>query len=264
MLQPMYWVVLLVNVFLGSAARAQDIAYRDDLLPIFEREGVTGAFVAFEPASKQVTVVNAAFAQERRFPASTFKIANSLIALEVGAVADVDEIIPYGGGKTAVAAWAHDMSMRDAIVVSNVPIYQELARRVGREDYQDWLAKLAYGNAETGTDVENFWLKGPLRISPLEQTDFLARLAAGQLPLSQRSQTMVREILKVDTRRGQSLFAKSGWTIAPDPDIGWYVGWVEAEGRLHSFALVLEIRRNEHAAKRQDLALKFLQALQMY
>lgn len=237
---------------------------RDDLAPIFAEHGVTGAFVLLDVLSDERSVVEATFAAPRRIPASTFKIVNSLIALEMGAVQDVDEVIPYGGGKTAVAAWGRDMSMRDAIVVSNVPVYQEVARRVGLSNYRHWLAKLGYGNADPGADVETFWLNGPLQISPSEQTDMLARLAQGQLPMSARSQSLVRDILKVEERGDRQLFAKSGWMIAPDPDIGWYVGWVEGGGQLHTFALVMEIHDKRDAALRKDLALSFLQAFGVY
>jgi len=68
-------------------------------------------------------------------PASTFKIANTIIALETGVVKDENEIIPYGG--RPFKHWEKDMSMREAIALSAVPIYQELARRIGLERYRE-------------------------------------------------------------------------------------------------------------------------------
>lgn len=241
-----------------------DMRTRDEFAPLFMDHGVSGAFVLFDVAAGEYHVVNANFAAPRRIPASTFKIVNSLIALETGAVRDTDEIIPYGGEQTPVAAWARDMSMREAIAVSNVPVYQELARRIGLENYRQWLQILDYGNADPGADVETFWLKGPLRISPAEQTQLLARLAQGQLPISPRSQTMVRDILLVKEHDGRQVFAKSGWTIASDPGIGWYVGWVEGARRLHAFALVMEVRDRHDAELRQELAFEFLRAFGIY
>lgn len=257
-------LVLLGSLPVAAVGGQVEMKKRDDLAPIFAQHGVAGAFVLLDVATGEHSVVNATFAAPRRIPASTFKIVNSLIALETGAVQDVDDIIPYGGGRTAVAAWARDMSMRDAIVVSNVPVYQEVARRVGLSNYGHWLAKLGYGNADPGADVETFWLSGPLQISPVEQTDMLARLAQGHLPMSARSQSLVRDILKIEERGDRQLFAKSGWTIAPDPDIGWYVGWIEGTGQLHSFALVMEINDKRDAALRKELALSFLKAFGLY
>lgn len=254
------WGILALN----TSAAAQQTIERADLIRLFDQKQITGGFVLFDPDLNQLTIVNASRATAREIPASTFKIANSLIALETGAVADVEEIIPYGGGTTPVDAWARDMSMRDAIKLSNVPVYQELARRVGLKKYSNWLERLAYGNGEIGADVETFWLKGPLRISAVEQTEFLARLASGTLPASAQSQRMVRDILRADEREGRVLFGKTGWTTAPDPDIGWYVGWIEGAGQLYTFALVMDVQGKRDADLRQKLTLEFLRALDVY
>jgi beta-lactamase class D len=73
------------------------------------------------------------------------------------------------------------MSMREAIGASAVPIYQELARRIGLERYQQWLARLGFGNRQTGAALETFWLDGPRQISAIEQARFVANLAQGKL-----------------------------------------------------------------------------------
>jgi hypothetical protein len=101
----------------------------------------------------------------------------------VGAVASVDEVLPYRSNDPPFsAAWEKDMGLRQAMVVSNVPIYQELARRIGLERMRQGVVKLGYGNKQIGTQVDRFWLRGPLAISAVEQTLFLNRLARKQLP----------------------------------------------------------------------------------
>lgn len=257
-------LALLTPLSLAAETSPTAIRDREDLAHVFADYGVAGAFVLLDARTSTYDVVNTGFAVPQRIPASTFKIVNSLIALETGAVRDTDEIIPYGGGQTPVAAWAHDMSMRDAIAVSNVPVYQELARRIGLEAYSHWLHELDYGTADPGSDVETFWLKGPLRISPFEQTQLLAKLAQGHLPFSADNQAMVRDILWTGAQDGRQLFAKSGWTTAPDPGIGWYVGWVEGADELHAFALVMEVHDRRDADLRQELAFAFLRAFDIY
>lgn len=257
-------LAMLVPFSVAAEPNPTAMRERIEFAHLFADHGVAGAFVLLNAQAGTYDVVNTDFAAPRRIPASTFKIVNSLIALETGAVRDADEIIPYGGGRTPVAAWAHDMSMRDAIAVSNVPVYQELARRIGLETYHQWLRELDYGNADPGADVETFWLKGPLQISPVEQTQLLARLAQGRLPFSARTQAMVRDILLVDEQDGRQVFAKSGWTTASDPGIGWYVGWVESAEQLHAFALVMEVHDRRDADLRQELAFEFLRAFGVY
>lgn len=55
--------------------------------------------------------------------------------------------------------------------------YQVLARRVGHEQMQKWVAKVGYGNQKIGNkdDIDKFWLEGELRITPNEQIQFLRR-----------------------------------------------------------------------------------------
>ena len=67
------------------------------------------------------------------------------------------------------------MGLRKAIAISNVPIYQELARRIGLERMKHYLKSFEYGNTDTGEIIDRFWLDGPLEISALEQVNFLKK-----------------------------------------------------------------------------------------
>ena len=247
-----------------GAVLAQDIETREDLLAVFEAHGATGSFAVLDVTANRLTLVGAERAQQRFIPASTFKIANSLIALETGSVADAHEIIPYGGQPQPIAAWEQDMSIRDAMRASNVPVFQTVARRVGRTAYTDYLARLDFGNGQVGEEVDRFWLSGPLAISAAEYTGFLSRLARQELPLSTRSQAIVRDITRLETRGDAMLHGKTGWTTAPDPGIGWFVGWVERNGTLHSFALNIDMRDRADAPKRTEIAGALLAELGIY
>lgn len=225
---------------------------------------MSGTFVLYDLNADQFIGHNQSRAQTRYIPASTFKIANSLIGLSVGAVASVDEILPYGGGEQFIKAWENDMSLRDAIKISNVPIYQELARRIGFEKMQENVSKLNYGNKDIGPFVDRFWLAGPLEISAIEQAEFLARLVRLELPIAQDIQKSVMEIVKLDQSEHYTLYGKSGWTTAPDPGIGWWVGWIERNGNIYTFALNIDVITDVDIPKRESLtrsALKILKLL---
>lgn len=243
---------------------AQEVLDRSDLIAVFEAQKTTGTFVMLDLRADQLSVVNKQRAFERFIPASTFKFANSLIALETQAISGTSEVIPYGGKPQFVKSWEKDMALSEAFVVSNVPVFQEIARRVGLEAYPSWLEKLPYGNGLTGDDVERFWLAGPLKISAVEQVRFMAALAQGQLDLSQQSQKIVRDISRIETTQGAALHGKSGWTVAPDPDIGWFVGWVAQQGDVYAFALNIDMRGRVDAPLRERLARQFLSELGVY
>lgn len=234
---------------------------RDDLLEVFRQASVTGTFVLMEAESGRTTVVGRERAARRYVPASTFKIPHSLIALETGAVADAEEVIPYGGRPQPRPEWERDMTLREAIAASNVPVFQTLARRIGLARERHWLRRLGYGNRQTGTALDRFWLDGPLAISALEQTGFLARLATGRLPASRRHQRLVRDLLRVERTVDYALFAKTGWGTAGDPGIGWWVGWVERDGRIWTFALNIDVGDDRDAALRIPLGRRLLHRL---
>ncbi|MBK8171421.1 MAG: class D beta-lactamase [Sandaracinaceae bacterium] len=181
----------------------------------------------------------------RERPASTFKIANAIIALETGVAPSAELMIPWDGVTRQVEAWNHDHTLRSAMAASAVPYYQEIARRIGLTRMQAGVNSLTYGNRQIGTVVDRFWLDGPLAISPLEQIQFLERLATGALPISERTQSIVKDILTLDQTDGV-LRGKTGWAD-PDSDheIGWFVGWLERDSARTYVAVLL--RRGNHA-----------------
>ncbi len=229
---------------------------------IFRRANVAGTFVMHDPAADTCIGHDKVRAEKRFVPASTFKIPNSLIGLSVGVVTNADQVLPYRGDpRPFVQAWAKDMGLREAIALSNVPIYQELARRIGLRRMQENLSRLDYGNNELGDSVDTFWLTGPLKISAVEQTRFLAKLARGALPFPNECQRCVREIVQLDRGGSWKLYGKTGWQNAPDQGIGWWVGWVDKEARVYAFALNMDIREPADAGKRVELGKACLKAL---
>ena len=213
---------ILLLALLSLEARAETWHTPPELAPLFQAAGLDGTLVVYDPAEQRFTGYNKPRAETRYVPASTFKIANALIGLSLGAVASVDQPLPYRGPeKPFMTEWVRDMGLREAMPLSNVPIFQELARRIGLDAMTRHLARLNYGNAATGDAVDQFWLSGPLQISAVEQTRFLADLARGSLPLPASAQAAVADILLQAATPHGSLHAKTGWQNAPGPGVGW-------------------------------------------
>ncbi|PWL23196.1 MAG: class D beta-lactamase [Synechococcus sp. XM-24] len=232
------------------------------LQPLFEKAGVEGTFVMLDERNNVLRGYNRVRAEQRFSPASTFKIPNSLIALSLGVVANPDELIPYKGDPNPfMREWLVPMGMRGAIKVSNVPLYQELARRIGLQRMQSALQQLQYGNEQTGGNVTTFWLRGPLAISALEQTQFLLGLAKRTLPFPVVAQQQVAEITRIDGRPGWSLHAKTGWQNAPGAGVGWWVGWVQRGDEVTPFALNIAMAGSGDAHKREQLGRRSLQLM---
>ncbi len=257
--------VLLATLLLSLNCAAQAADWHDApaVAALFERAGVSGTFALYDPQRQTLTGHDRARAETRYVPASTFKIPHTLIGLATGTVRDVDEKLPYDGEPVPFPEWARDMSLREAIAVSNAAIYQQLARRIGLARERDYLARLGYGNGETGDRVDTFWLRGPLRISAIEQTKFLARLAALQLPFDEAQQRIAQRIVELERGDDWVLYGKTGWQNAPDAGVGWWVGWVERRGEIYTFALNLDIRTPDDAPRRIELGRAALRALDL-
>lgn len=220
-------------LFLLSTMR---LAAQEDRFAI---EGVTGCFVLYD-ASRDTTIrVNAERCRRRFIPASTFKIFNSLVSLQTGAIPDEYTTIPWDSVVRGNPNWNTDLNLRDAFRVSCVPCYQTLARRVGYDRMKEWVERERYGNGEIGGGVDRFWLSGDLRISAEEQIDLLRRLHDGRLGFSNRSMIIVRDIMLMDVTENYVIRGKTGWATDVDGDrnIGWVVGWVEKGEKVAYFAL---------------------------
>jgi beta-lactamase class D len=215
----------------------------ESLAKRFIDDGTVGTFVGYKIDDYLIIASDKNRSAEPKLPASTFKIPNSLIALETGVVQDPDkDVFKWDGVKRPIEAWNKDHTMRSAIAASAVPVYQEIARRIGQERMQKYVDLLDYGNRNIGGGIDQFWLTGDLRIDPLRQVDFVDRLRRGVLPISKRSQDLVRDILPV-TKVGDSIIrAKSGLLGAErgEPSLGWMVGWTEKGSAQTVFALNMD------------------------
>lgn len=258
-------LLILTAILCTIQAHASEWIKSSEIEELFKAAHAQGTFVLYDVEADQFVGYDRIRAETRFVPASTYKIPNTLIGLSVGAVDNVDEVLPYGGHHQPFKAWEKDMGLRDAIAISNVPIYQELARRIGPERMREGVSKIGYGNQDIGpnTSIGTFWLVGPLKISALEQTKFLAKLAKETLPFSQDQQKKVREIITLEQGDNWKLYGKTGWENAPGAGIGWWVGWVEKGNRIYPFALNIDIREASDAAKRLELGKASLKALKI-
>lgn len=257
------WIgrLCLLLLIAGSSleiAQAAELQFDD----IFKAEKTNGTLVVESLGQQKIWVHNEARAAQPKTPASTFKIPNSLFALEAGAVANVDELVPWDGTMRSIEAWNKPHSLRSGIIVSSVPTYQELARRMGLDQMASFVAKAGYGNQKIGDVVDMFWLRGPLQISAYEQIDFLKRLEARALPFARDNLEATIDILEVDRGENWVLRAKTGWAINTKPSIGWYVGWLELQTDTYVFALNIDMLDSKiHLNSRMAIAKQALQRI---
>jgi beta-lactamase class D len=241
--------------------------FRDDLAKRFFDLGTTGTFVGYKVDDYLIIASDKVRSGEGKLPASTFKIPNSIIALETGVVDDPDkDVFKWDGVTRSIEPWNKDHTLRSAIAVSAVPVYQEIARRVGAERMQKYLDLFDYGNRDIGGGIDQFWLTGNLRIDPIQQIDFVDRLRRGVLPVSKRSQELTRDILTVTKVGDATIRAKSGLlgAEAGKPSLGWMVGWVEKGSQQTVFAMNMDCKEQSHIAARMTVTQQCLADIVAY
>ena len=246
---------LLLLLLVAGAARADD----EQLAAFFSERGVTGTLLIQSLDGTQQFSHNDARAAEALAIASTFKILNSLIALDTGVIAGADSRFVWDGTQHDVAAWNRDQTLASAFTASCVWCYQQLALKIGAERYRQQLKALGFGQLEEPFELTTFWLDGHLRISAQQQIAFLRQLVIGDLPFKAEHLEMVRTIMVVERGDDYLLCAKTGWALVT-PQVGWYVGYVERGGATWLFALNMAIRSPADLPLRQQLVLAGLRA----
>ncbi|MGC9965827.1 MAG: class D beta-lactamase [Syntrophobacteraceae bacterium] len=234
------------------------LAYGEDsdLASLFKDKNLCGTIVIQSLDGAKTYTHNDERANTRFVPASTFKIPNTLIALEEGAIADEKEIIKWDGNDKGLPVWNKDQSIETAFPSSCIWFYQELAKRVGKDKYKSYLGKIKYGNEQAGPEVTTFWLEGDLRISAVEQIAFLKKLYAKEYPFRSSSYELLRELMLVERTSAYTMRAKTGWAQRVTPQVGWFVGYVEAGDKVWVFATNIEIVKPEDSRLRQKVTIE--------
>lgn len=196
-------------------------------------------------------------------PASTSKIPHTLIAIESG-IADADSLFKWDGIKRFHAPWNQDQTLQSAFEVSAVWVFQDITQSLGSGVMSEWLQRLDYGNALVGSDEDltTYWLRGPLKISALEQVSFLEKLVLQKLELSPSTYAKALPLMIRQQTNSYTLYGKTGWMSHPtETDIGWFVGWVESATNVWIFAYNMDMLTPELRFKRTSVVTDVLTQL---
>jgi beta-lactamase class D len=232
----------------------------------FQKEKVQGCFLLYDLQRNEYMSYNRTRVNTGFLPASTYKIFNSLVALETGAVRDETEVLKWDRVERMFPAWNQDQNMREAIKNSTVWFYQEMARRIGQARMQHYVDVADYGNRNIGGGTDHFWLDGMLRITVKEQIDLLVKLHRNQLPFSARAISIVKDILINEKTDSYILRAKTGWAGLGNksaPQIGWWVGYIERGAKAYFFAMNIDIKKDEDGGARMTITRNILREMKI-
>lgn len=248
-------VVVVVCLFSKSFAQ---VDYRDlsELCSIpnaqhyFDDCGVKGTVLVYDTTKDKLFASDTVSIYDPSLPASTFKIINSLIALEIGVIPDEYYTVKWSGVTDTVKYGYrpdiyHDMTIDEAFRSSAVWVFLELARKIGRSNYEKYLALCGFGDPTLIAEPLDFWNFGKFEVTPFAQLIFLKRLQQGSLPFSKRSMDIVKKMMTTEINESYQLCSKTGWTRDNDVNTGWWVGFIEKGESSYIFvSRFLQNRRN--------------------
>ncbi len=248
---------------LDAKLSAAEIEEKKDWKKFFVGADVTGGILIYDWRKNIYLVYDRERINRGFVPASTSKIIHSLIFLETDALRDENEILKWDGLRRQVAAWNQDHNLRSAFKASAVWFYVEASKRVGRKAIQNYYNLANYGNRNTHDFGRDYWNRGDLLVTQKEQIAFLVRLYENRLPFSASSIETVKDILIYEKTDQYVLRAKTGWSNAYTPQVGWLVGYVERGRDVYFFATEIDIKKDGDAAKRLEITKSVLKSLRI-
>ncbi|WP_299649338.1 penicillin-binding transpeptidase domain-containing protein [uncultured Tateyamaria sp.] len=174
--------------------------------------------------------------ETRHAPWSTFKIPNTLIALETGAAAGIDHWRDWDPAQRPALqywpeAWRQGQTLKTAFQRSAVWYFQDIAFDIGSPSYRTALEDWRYGNAVVPDGSDAFWLGGPLKLSVDEQVGFLTRMVQGDLGVQSAHLADLMNAAHAGPLGSATLYGKTGSGPVRSGQFsgkfeGWYVGWL--------------------------------------
>lgn len=277
-MKAIYIIPFLIGLFACAAKKTEaekketKVVQRETVIPkfqtILDTADVEGAILIYDLEEDRYYSNDFDWTRKGNLPASTFKITNSIIGLETGVVESDSTLFPWNGEKRRLKLWEQDLIFRDAFHFSCVPCYREIARKIGESKMNEFLEKLEYGDMKVdSSNVDLFWLVGASKISQYQQIDFLQRFYQSKLPISERTEQIMKLMMVIEDSEDYKLSGKTGWSITDDKNNSWFVGYVETQSKAYFFATNLEPKEqfdmDRFPMVRKEVTLKALEAMEI-
>jgi beta-lactamase class D len=185
-------------------------------------------------------------------PQSTFKIVLSLIGFNSDILKNehdpswslpegVDPYINICKGNHDPATWMRDSCLWYSRI---------LTTKLGMKKFQEYIRQFSYGNMDLSGEkgqnngLTHAWISSSLKISPVQQTEFLQKVIEHKFPLKKASYDKTKKIMFIqELPGGWKLYGKTGNGSQLDHNgnkidlqQGWFVGYIEKGSRSIVFA----------------------------
>lgn len=187
---------------------------------------------------------------QRIAPDSTFKVALSLMAFNEGII-NQKTLFKWDGKKKVLSTHNRDQTPRTWLNDSVVWVSQQITPQLGLARIEQYLADFNYGNQDFSGDVgkhnglQYAWLSSSLKISALEQLDFLKAMVSYKLPIKKEAVVNTKKNLtQGKLKHGARYYGKTGSgrhgrnEREVNPSLlrdAWFIGFVNEDSQQYIF-----------------------------
>lgn len=187
---------------------------------------------------------------QRIAPNSIFKIPLSLMAFNQGII-NQTTVFKWDGTNGLLADWNHDQTPASWLTYSVLWVSQQITPQLGLKRIKHYLDAFNYGNKDFSGDtgknngLKFAWLSSSLKISAVEQLNFLTDLINKELPLNPDAVDSTLNNMYLGTLdNGFSYYGKTGSgrhgrnEREKNPSQlrdGWFVGFVKDNNQTYIF-----------------------------
>ena len=200
-------------------------------------------FIAQDAATKTVIASQGTSLTKQESPCCTFNIPLSLIGYETSILQDQEHpLLPYDN--SPVFDESHKQAMYPSLwmQLSTVWYSKRIAEIIGKERLQQYVERFSYGNKDIQDNFTTAHLASTLKISPVEQIDFLQHMISYKLPILRNSVDETKKLLFCRKYSSLwSLYGKTGTAFDENEKkyLAWFIGWIEKEQQQILFALLI-------------------------
>lgn len=231
---------ILILFLIGglSACKSASIPSQTAAAPADYFPQMRGCFLLYNVKSQTFEkVIGEEACRERRPACSTFKVPLAVMAFDSGVLKDENQILKWDGKKRERAELDQDQNAKSWMKYSVVWFSQKLTPKIGMRKIKKYLHDFGYGSEDMSSGLTMAWLVAPwqkksaLSISAYEQVEFMKKLWAGGLPVSDRAMHLTREITFLETSaKGFNLSGKTGSNFMDSQrtrNFGWFIAHLQ-------------------------------------
>lgn len=228
--------LLLISLFISQKTLSEE----SSLQSLFTENNISGNIVIYNLTTNEWVYSDENKANIGTLPASTFKIFNSLVALNEKAI-QPNEVIRWDGKENkfkgkSIIAWNQDLTLESAFKNSAIWFYVEISKKIKRSTYRRYLEQCNYSNLKLNEMGDDFWNYGEMQITPKNQVEFLTKLYKKELPFNDNDMDLIKSYMLLSSNNSYVFSGKSGWGIKNGSDIGWLIGFLETKKNVYVYA----------------------------